>query len=359
MSPLCIYGNDPEWKEVTTAESILALVARLSTKVFLGDELCRNEDWLRITKEYTLESLAAGIIVSTFPSLLQPLVPFFSQKPKIAKNKLNEVRNFLNPILAERQRRKAEAKKKGEPAPKYEDTLEWLQQESDGAPLDAALYQMALSFAAIHTTSDLLNRTLTHLANDPNLVNDLRQEIVQVLSVDGLKKIALANLKLMDSAIKETQRITPTSAFAMRRVAKEKVVLPNGFVIQRGQYISVDMMALVDADVYPDPLKFDAYRYYRMREDPQKAMKAHLVSTTPDNLSFGLGYHSCPGRFFAANEVKIALCHLLLKYDWQLAPGASLEPYNMFAENVGFDPSNKLRYRRRQEELNTDSLNYD
>lgn len=36
-------------------------------------------------------------------------------------------------------------------------------------------------------------------------------------------------------------------------------------------------------------------------------------------MGFGFGRHSCPGRFFAANEVKIALCHILLKYDFKLA----------------------------------------
>lgn len=29
--------------------------------------------------------------------------------------------------------------------------------------------------------------------------------------------------------------------------------------------------------------------------------------------------HSCPGRFFASNEVKVILIHLLTRYDWKWA----------------------------------------
>jgi cytochrome P450 len=52
-------------------------------------------------------------------------------------------------------------------------------------------------------------------------------------------------------------------------------------------------------------------------DDPEKEMFRHFVSTSPEHMAFGFGKHSCPGRFFAAIEVKIALCHILLKYDFK------------------------------------------
>lgn len=144
----------------------------------------------------------------------------------------------------------------------------------------------------------------------------------------------------------------------MRRLAKQKVVLPDGVIIHKGDEVAVDGVNMVDPEIHPEPKKYDIYRYYRMRQDPATANKAHLVSTGPDNLTFGHGSQSCPGRFFAANEMKIALCHLLLKYDWELGPGASLEAKHTFADMVGLDHENKLRFRRRQEELDLDSLTF-
>jgi cytochrome P450 len=144
----------------------------------------------------------------------------------------------------------------------------------------------------------------------------------------------------------------------MRRVAKQKVVLSDGTTIHKGQEVVVDGINMVDPEIYPDPEKYDIYRYYRMRQDPATANKAHLVSTGPDNLTFGHGSQSCPGRFFAANEMKIALCHLLLKYDWELGPGASLESVHLFGEMTGLNQENKLRYRRRKEEIDLESLSF-
>jgi cytochrome P450 len=144
----------------------------------------------------------------------------------------------------------------------------------------------------------------------------------------------------------------------MRRHAKRTVVLPDGIVIPKDTQVAVDGFNMQDPEIYSDPDKFDIYRYYRMRQDAATANKAHLVSTGPDNLSFGHGAQSCPGRFFAANEMKIALCHLLLKYDWELVEGACLDPKHVFGETTALDRENKLRFRRRKEEVDLDMLTY-
>ena len=46
-------------------------------------------------------------------------------------------------------------------------------------------------------------------------------------------------------------------------------------------------------------------------------------------LPFGLGKHACPGRQFAVNEIKVALHHLLLKYDIRKDNNEKIRP-NLF-----------------------------
>ena len=89
--------------------------------------------------------------------------------------------------------------------------IDWFEQKSGGKGYEPALYQLALSFVAIHTTSELLTHAITLLANEPHYVAALREEIVRVLTADGLTKAALANLTLMDSALKESQRYRPAA----------------------------------------------------------------------------------------------------------------------------------------------------
>lgn len=44
----------PDWKEHHLYTEILDIVARISARVFLGEHVCRNQDWLDITKSYTV-----------------------------------------------------------------------------------------------------------------------------------------------------------------------------------------------------------------------------------------------------------------------------------------------------------------
>ncbi|PZD22389.1 CypX, Cytochrome P450, partial [Pyrenophora tritici-repentis] len=139
-------------------------------------------------------------------------------------------------------------------------------------------------------------------------------------------------------------------------MATDNLVTSDGLEIKKGQRVAVDLGNMVDLKAYPEPEKFDIYRYYNMRQNPATAVKSQLVATSVDNLTFGHGNHACPGRFFAANEIKLALCHLLLKYDWELSPDASLEAIYPAAAMSMLDPSNKIRFRRRKAELDIDSL---
>jgi cytochrome P450 len=142
---------------------------------------------------------------------------------------------------------------------------------------------------------------------------------------------------------------------AMRRIALRDITIEGGLTIRKGERIGIDAFNMLDPKIHPEPEKYDMYRFLRMREDPTNAIKAQLVSTSPEHLEFGHGVYACPGRFLAADEIKIALCHLLLKYDWKLAPGTNLEYIQAaFFQNV--NPANKLLYKRRKEEIDLETL---
>lgn len=109
-----------------------------------------------------------------------------------------------------------------------------------------------------------------------------------------------------------------------------------------------------DAEFYENPLTYDGYRFLNMRSTDEEKL-AHLVSTSAKHPAFGHGAHACPGRFFAANEVKIALAHLLLKYEWKLPEGSNFKPMP-YGMSFLPDPTATLLIRRRKEELDLESL---
>ncbi|KAI1330952.1 putative cytochrome P450 monooxygenase [Xylariaceae sp. FL0255] len=303
-----ILSDNKDWRLVSPLrDAILMIVARLSSKVFLGEELCHNEEWLKITSEHTTTAFQAVEELRLWPSILRPIVHWFLPTCRQARAQIARSRDIIRP--------------------RPHDGIEWFETNAKGREYDAALAQLNLSIAAMHTTTDLLMQTILDIARHPEIVEPLREEIRCALDEHGWEKTALYKMKLLDSAIKETQRIKPIQMISMRRLPLRDITLSDGTLLREGREVVVSTERMWDESVYSDPQRWDPYRFYRMRNAPVTTSSssehtAQLVSTSADHLGFGHGIHACPGRFFAANEVKVALAQLLLKYDWKLPEGA-------------------------------------
>ena len=136
----------------------------------------------------------------------------------------------------------------------------------------------------------------------------------------------------------------------MRRIVSKEFKLSDGTNIPEGVQLMVSADWHWHSDFYENPLVFDPYRFLKMKQIPGRASHAHLVSPSPEHMGFGYGNHACPGRFFAANEIKILLCHLLLKYDFKLAEG-SVPTVLKYGVSMNCDPQGKVSVRRRHEEI--------
>lgn len=109
-----------------------------------------------------------------------------------------------------------------------------------------------------------------------------------------------------------------------RRVLKG-VTLSNGQYIPAGVIIEVPSHAIYNDEAhYPEADTFDGFRHYKLRSGGTASDHARnqFVTTNESNLAFGYGRHACPGRFFAANEIKMILARLILDYDIKM-PGDS------------------------------------
>lgn len=210
---------------MTIKDPILELIARISSRVFLGDELCRNPPWLAVTKDYTVDSFKAAFKLESVPKFLRPLVAIFDPDCQRTRAGVKAARAMINEVIQRRQQRVAQAKANGEPVPVFDDALTWAEAESSGEKYDAAVFQLTLGFAAIHTTTDLLTKTIVLLAEKPHLIEPLRDEMMEVLRAEGWKKSALYNLKLLDSAIKEAQRVYPNAISMAEHYERTKLKL--------------------------------------------------------------------------------------------------------------------------------------
>lgn len=144
----------------------------------------------------------------------------------------------------------------------------------------------------------------------------------------------------MDSVIRESLRFNPPSDHGMmRKIVKEGgVTTPRGSHLPQGTHVGAHVsLAQRNATNGSDWDQYQPLRYLNSSEHtPDKSATAAHIS---DNfLPFSLGRHSCPGRFFAVNVLKLILGHLIAKYDIQLLQerpnflsigGVNLPPENL------------------------------
>ncbi|KAL1635491.1 hypothetical protein SLS58_010187 [Diplodia intermedia] len=345
---------------------IVRLVSRLSAFAFLGAPLCRNEAWQRISAQYTVDFMNAVVAFRRWPRVVRPLVyllhPVLVPEIVQLKKRQKEAYGIIEPELKRRRLERKAAEDRGEKKiEKPLDSLQWLEETAatKGTTVDAVMGQLGLTMAAIHTTSAAMTNVMFDIVAVPGLADELRREIVSVMGDAGAdaagtpwQKTTLYKLRLLDSVMKESQRFNPPSITSMKRVAMAPHTLSDGTHVPRGATIAVSVLGMTDPDRYHDPELFDPYRFVKLREQPGQENGWQYVTTSRDMFAFGHGAHACPGRFFASNEIKIALVHCLMGWDWKFDEGRTERPKTrMRADQMLPDGSVRLACRKRVPEV--------
>ena len=187
------------------------MVAQMSSRVFLGKEICRDEEWLNVSVNFTIDAFIAARVLRLWPPILRPVVHWFLPWSRRMRKHIQNSNRIVQGEVHKRELIR-EGKLPDTNPGRHPDSLDWCQEVAAGRPFDMILAQLRLSVASIHTTSNLLTNVMYDLAAYPEHIQPLRDEIKAVVEEDGmLKKAGLAKMKLMDSVLKESQRLRPSS----------------------------------------------------------------------------------------------------------------------------------------------------
>ncbi|KAJ5703643.1 hypothetical protein N7493_011568 [Penicillium malachiteum] len=348
-----------EWKPYNFSHKVPYMVARISTLAFLGEGVCRNEDWINVAVNYTIDAFNGARELREWPTILRPLVHYFLPSMRKVRNGFSIAQGIVKREVEKRHMIRDGTLPPDGPPRTHADALDWFEEisKSSNLPFDMTRGQVGLSVAAIHTTSNLLTNIMYDLAAYPEYIQPLRDEIAAMIAEDGiLKKSSLLKLKLMDSVMKESQRIHPVSLTSLNRLTLQEIPLSNGTVIPKGALVAVSSHINFDETVYPDPERYDGYRFLKKRQEPGHEHRHQFVTTTRESYAFGHGVHACPGRFFAANESKLLLIHVLLKYDWKLKDGQERPKNFDYGSEVITDPTVELLFRSREPTIDLSAL---
>ncbi|KAL1884140.1 hypothetical protein VTK73DRAFT_6809 [Phialemonium thermophilum] len=364
-----VWGSDTEnWKEVRVYDSMVEIISRLSLRVFVGMPLCRNREFLHAARMFDKNVVLPAAILNLLPEFLKPIVaPFVTLYDRL------QYLTCAKYILPEINRRLEQLQIRGGKTEdsllqdKPDDYIQWAIDHAlahwDPVELSASVISRRFScicFAAIQSSVISITNALFDLASSPDCAAHLATMRAEVLrettnvrmtckaqeinssyprggaekpstsTTLGLwDKASLARMVHVDSALRESMRL---NGFVVRGIMKtvvapEGVVLPDGTTrLPQGAKVGIQAYSVHrDTQLYGD----DAERYRAFRFVPHPSVDSDggdaaesktrqpqaLVSTSPTFLAFSYGPNACPGRFFAANQLKMTLAYIALHYE--------------------------------------------
>ncbi|KAG2177626.1 hypothetical protein INT44_008140 [Umbelopsis vinacea] len=298
------------------------IVARSSTSVFAGEELCKNDTIVSCFGNVTFDigsNLKKSWLMDTFPSFdLFYQRNIFPRTATVQKHRKN-AKEILTPVIEERVRHLNDPNYK-----RSHDMLQIIIEQHDPSQNWGPSYtdfiinwMFILVFVSIHTTTENTTHALYYLMKHPQYMDDLLAEQRAVLEEEGTKDQevkftydVLRKLTKLDSFIREVFRMRSTDLqLQHKNMSNHDITLSNGYVIPPGQNVYVNMWD-IGRNVELQGENVEEFQPWRYVESAKQA-----VRIGNDNLFFGLGKHACPGRFMAVNSMKITISNILNKYE--------------------------------------------
>ncbi|TLS22089.1 uncharacterized protein PpBr36_09510 [Pyricularia pennisetigena] len=323
------------WTDVRVYDTVQTMLGMVTARVAYGKTLSREPGLFKLSMECVQRSFVCGVALHYTWTLFRPvLAPLLMIPVKITNRKFRKI------VAPEIRRRLADwdcrhtdiENQKDVSGSEPNDYLQWAIRHAKelGDPYlwredVLASRLLILNFVSIHTSTFTLTHVILDLAScDQGVVEELREEITSVLAEHGgeWSKKALNKMEKLDSTLRESARLNSLVTIGSNRliISPQGLTLPNGQTLPMGVNIMLQAYPVLHDDVvYPDAGTFRPFRFAQARRDEsvdyvQRARNS-FATTSADFLAFGHGRHACPGRFFAAAELKLMLAHILLDYD--------------------------------------------
>ncbi|KAI8580337.1 hypothetical protein K450DRAFT_238040 [Umbelopsis ramanniana AG] len=300
---------------------VQSMVAKASVSVFLGEVLAQNDSLCESLGSITSEvgaNLRQNWLMKTFPtfnSLYQRYI--FPHKKFVSHHRMNAKKY----IIPEVERRLREQNTPGYERPNdmLQNLMEMYPADGDyGVPYEDYVinWTFLLVFASIHTTTENTTMVLYWLMKYPQYIDELLEEQKEAIESEGTKGQdpelsfdVIKKLVKLDSFVREVLRQrTVGLSLQHKNINKQDIELSNGIIIPSGEHIyfnSWDVSRATDLQG-EDAEDFQPWRFVQSNKQ--------AVRIGEDHITFGMGKHACPGRFFAVQEIKTITSLLISRY---------------------------------------------
>jgi cytochrome P450 len=295
-----------------TINDIAQMVARISGLVFAGEEVGENKELVTAMATYAQSIFKAAIVYMIFPVRV---ADFFTKRYLDIGKQIAITMKYMTPILA---RQREQENEKGKSKPTYFMHMMLHTPNADGSeatPEQTAFWLQEVTFASIHTTSLFLTWSLHLLSDRPDVQELVRKETAAAKKKHGaLTPSIVKEIPILDSIFREALRLNG-DYIGIHHKAAQDTVLSNGTLIPTGTSVG---MAVNDAHTDPYIQDIGEDNIPLNEFDPKRHLVRKSKKSTAvglDLLTFGMGYHACPGRYFASQEICYMLVKILEEYN--------------------------------------------
>ncbi|MCJ1343408.1 hypothetical protein MMC31_001601 [Peltigera leucophlebia] len=363
-----VWGDSTQWHEIVVYDTMLDVISRISNRALVGFPLCRNESYLRSSRTFARFVIITAGLINLLPSMLRPILG-----PLIIARDIyhyHKIARLIFPIIKNRMAdfQLGNDYKKPDYSV-HNDYIHWALHHafSQDDPIERTPEMITkrlvvLTFGTIQSSVITITNALVDIASSPSSVEvqeGLREEVEGATTPPNSESWKTSNLVKMvriDSVLRESMRLW---GFISRGVMKmvmvrEGIKIPSGEHLPFGAKVGVSAYAIHhDEAMYPNAFMFDAFRFSRPlgavmlgTTGNDAAEMLPMVKSTNNFMGFSHGRNTCPGRFFAANQLKLLLANISSMYDIEPIP---IRPQNPWLNNsIGPPISAKFRVRRRQ-----------
>ncbi|GAT19622.1 cytochrome P450 [Aspergillus luchuensis] len=271
------------WSQASGFTLAKHLVTRINNYVLLGEKLASDPAFEDAVNRYLQDVVVTMELCRHLPSFLVPLVA-------PAMMRWSGAMHFIGrSVTAEVEDRLVKSNGTSQDSSKPCDGIQWVI-DSSKTPEQRTVSRLAqqiiaILFASVHQMAAALVYAMYDLCLHPEFIEPLREEIKHARSATSYED-HFDRLPLMDSFLRESARLSPLDAYGTHVPTGNLVAVPQEAIMQ-------------DPEHYPDPKKFDPYRFLAVDEAD--------------------GHDDSPGRWFVSRTLKQVLSHVIMEYDVKLA----------------------------------------
>ncbi|KAL6615620.1 hypothetical protein ACP70R_037890 [Stipagrostis hirtigluma subsp. patula] len=296
-----------------------------------GDVISRTafgSSYLEGRKIFQLQAEQAELMINSIQKIV---IPGYMSLPTENNRKMRKNSNEINSVLRDLVGKRIQAMKDGETT---KDDLLGLLLESNmrdvdgngkssmGMTIEDVIEECKLFyFAGMETTSVLLTWTMVVLSMHPEWQDRAREEVLSLFGKNTPEYEGLSRLKIVTMILYEVLRLYPPAISFNRKTYKEMeigdVKYPAGVIVE----LPI-LFIHHDNDIWGN----DAHEFR-----PDRFAKG--ISKASKNagafLPFGWGPCICIGQNFALLEAKMAMCMILQRFEFELAPSYTHAPHTL------------------------------